>query len=310
MNLLTDLLDLPGPQFLGAYAVLFGVALVLLFVIRRAMRGAGDEPSAGAADLSSLETAYLCGGPNRVIDAAVLRLVHREVVALDAAEGHLTRRAKEPPANAHPVEQAIFNATEGEGGMELPGVRERATPAAQQLRGRLESLGLVVPQSKMALIRMAAAAPGLLVVLLGLTKMFLGMSRDRPVGFLVMMLIGSVVVLVILSTLLRTRRGDRLLARLKDENAALEFSARRADNLLDSDLVLAVAVFGPAVLLGGPLAAMPAALYRSPARAASSSSDSSWWSWSSSCGSSSGGDGGCGGWGGCGGGGGCGGCSS
>src|SRR5207244_1758807 len=102
----------------------------------------------------------------------------------------------------------------------------------------------------------------------------------------------------------RTRRGDLVLSRLKHENAALEFAAKRSGRMLsDGDLAMALGLFGMSILAAGPLANAYRALQ--PPKPASTS-------WSSSCSSGAAcGGAGCGGGGGCGGGcggGGCGGC--
>jgi len=178
---------------------------------------------------------------------------------------------------------------------------------------------LLLTAGEAAVLRLTSAGVVLLAGLFGLTKVFLGVARDRPVGFLIALLILTLIVAVAFlgKRPFRSRRGDALLGRLRQDNAALEYAAGRSvHRLADSDLVLALGLFGLSALAAGPLrhaytSLLAARLWaRVPA----------WSSWRSpivlSCGSScasfsgSGGGGGCGG-GGCGGGcggGGCGGC--
>src|SRR5262245_24277833 len=190
----------------------------------------------------------------------------------------------------------------------LPRVRQSTAAAADKLRGRLDQLGLLLSEGRAQTVRWTPFAIIVIAALSGVAKLFVGLERHRPVGFLLVLLGMSAITAIVLCRLpcFRSRLGDATLEKLKRNNAALEYTAgRRSHALTDDDLVMAVGLFGVGVLSGGalgylstPMRALP------PARTAASSSSCS--TWFSSCGSSSScGGGGCGG--GCGGGG-CGGC--
>jgi hypothetical protein len=158
------------------------------------------------------------------------------------------------------------------------------------------------------MIRLACAGVVFLAFLFGLVKVFVGVARGRPVGFLIALLVVTAIVAIVFLVKgpFRTRRGDGLLRRLRDDNAALEYAAgRRVAGLSDDDLVLSLGLFGLGVLAVGPLSATYTSLMNAQRRAAAHQWSSAGTSCGSSCGSSCGGGGGCGG--GCGGGG-CGGC--
>ena len=140
----------------------------------------------------------------------------------------------------------------------------------------------------------AAAAtilPMMAVLCLGVAKLFVGLSRDRPVGFLIMVLVIGVVVAVglVFRGGLMTREGEQLIRDLRTGHAR----ALRAP--LPAELPLAFALLGTAALAGSDFAAY-ATQIAPPANGGSG------------CGSN--GASGCGGGGDGGGGGGCGGCSS
>jgi uncharacterized protein (TIGR04222 family) len=145
-----------------------------------------------------------------------------------------------------------------------------------------------------ALARVLPLVLVLLVPLFGVVKIFVGISRDRPVTILVVLCIFSVIVAFggFGRSVYRSRRGDRALGQLKEANAALQFQAgRRIENLAGDDLVLALGLFGMAILAGGPMAGLQTAL-KPPVNSSGCGGG---------CGSSGCGGGGCGG-------GGCGGC--
>jgi uncharacterized protein (TIGR04222 family) len=297
--------DLRGPEFLGFYFVVFLLGLIAAFILRWWLRTPGDAPRPELLDLSPYEVAYLKGGPAAAIDAALVRLIHRNILAIDASERRLTIKSKLPTGATH-LEQVLYGAA-GENSGALAGtVRRKASTTAEKLRARLERFGLLVTQERALLARLLPGLVVWLVALIGLIKIFVGMSRNRPVGFLVLLVIVTVMVGIafLAKKPLRSRRGDRALSRLQVGNAALRYSAgRHVSRLADDDLLMALGLFGTGVLAGGPLASLPAALRPPPAKSGGWSSGSS----CGSCGSSSCGGGGCGG--GCGGGG-CGGCGS
>jgi uncharacterized protein (TIGR04222 family) len=238
-----------------------------------------------------------------------VRLIHHGALALDAVELRLTRKAEKVPEQAHPLEKDVYQAVDREIGSLLTRVRQNTAASADKLRERLEKLGLIVPESKAILVRMAPVSLLIAMALFGLAKIFVGVDRDRPVGFLFALVGITILVTVVFGCLpcFRSRLGDATLDKLKHDNAALEYTAgRRSHALTDDDLIMATGLFGVGVLAGGHLGYLPTPMRAvPPARTATgTSSCSSWFS----CGSSSscgGGGGGCGG--GCGGGG-CGGC--
>src|SRR5262249_6404910 len=118
----------------------------------------------------------------------------------------------------------------------------------------------------------------------------------RPVGFLIMMLLGAAMLVWQLRAPRLTWRGARIENRLRSEHAALELTAKSAPEQLDgTEMTLAYGLFGYLVAPTPLLLAMPS--FHAAMVDTSSSAGSSC---SSSCGSSCGG--GCGG--------GCGGCGS
>src|SRR5262249_23710666 len=134
---------------------------------------------------------------------------------------------------------------------------------------RLTELELLVGPDREWAARFVPLLLTLSVVLLGVIKIFVGISRHRPVGFLfILCVISAVVAFVALARKVhRSRRGDEALTRLQGKNSAMEFQAgRRAGELSGEDLLLAVGLFGMGILAGGPLAGMQTA-FLPPVRA-------------------------------------------
>jgi uncharacterized protein (TIGR04222 family) len=293
----TNPLGLRGPEFLALYLILLFIAVGVAFLIRWTLRAPADEPIEEPGNLDPYEAAYLAAGASLAVDAAIASLVQRETLAVETGGRRLTIAGRLRD-KSHDLERAVYKSIAAEAGATVEAVRPDAKRAADKIRQRLEDLGLVVADGAAWTARLSSVVPIGALIVLGLMKIQVGMSRNRPVSFLVILCILSALIAVAFLAVrpLRSRRGDRVLGRLKHENAALQYAAQpESAGLAGDDLALAVALFGTSILVAGPLAGLRAALLPPP-----SSGSGGGCGGGSSCGG-----GGCGG-----GGGGCGGCGS
>jgi uncharacterized protein (TIGR04222 family) len=302
--------DFDGPTFLGLYAILFAVAIMGAFVLRRILR-LSDIVSTNDS-LDPYEAAYLAGGRRLAIRAALgslvdrgalaVRKVEKKLVGLFPAVAEYRLVAQQPVDESAPeLEQVILLASAGEG-QTIPKLHETADAPAGRLADRLQREGLLLDENQSAQARYWPALLVAALAVFGTIKIVVGVYRDRPVGFLILAVIVSfIVAAVFLKQSLRSRAGDQLLTDLRQKHSRLNVSTSGAHDMPAADLILATALFGTAVLVGGPLDELRAAL-AAPARQGGGGGASGC---GGHCGSGCGG-GGCGG-GGCGGG--CGGCS-
>lgn len=291
--------DLDGPHFLILYAILFVVASGMAYWLKLALRGPAEcgptEP------LDAYDVACLVGGSRQAIHAAAASLaqqgaieVRREATKrlgiVPTGEQHCFVACQPPPRDAAPLELAIYRAA-ADSGCTMRRLERAVSDEAAKLARRLEQYGLILPVDAAARARWGPATIMFALAAFGTVKILIGLSRHRPVLFLVAGVLATIgVAIYFLTRSRRTRAGDAALDRLKRVHASLH----RSDysGVAAHDLALAVALFGPAVLSGGPLDELRNALGASPPRQNGGG-----------CGSGCGG-GGCGG--GCGG---CGGCS-
>jgi hypothetical protein len=140
----------------------------------------------------------------------------------------------------------------------------------------------------------------------GAAKVLVGVSRGRPVVFLILILLGLAMVMIrFWQRPYRTRSGDALLRQLENENTALRtIDLEIEPNVATQQLALAAGLFGIAAITHPGIDPLKSAIGAVPGYAGGTHSSASSWT-GGGCGG-----GGCGG-GGCGGGcGGCGGCGS
>jgi len=324
--------NLDAADFLGFYAALGTLALVVLALLA-GRRARGDaRPQRSSATPSAYEIAWLSGGAPAAFATALTALTQRGLVEPDGAEFRTTRDASSETA-LHPVEREVLR--------HLPKGRTAAlrgvATAPLQLERALIERGLYRPRR--GFFDFATEFVPLIggVLTLGAVRLVWGVQRDKPVGFLAleMLVIGVAAVGIVaahmgarrtpagaklLADLRReaSRRGKALVASTKSgakEGSAPGAQAQRAGAYYDP--VSDVALFGTAALAGTALAPVHTSLApyeRRHTQHASSNTNHA----GSGCGgglgdtSSSHSDGGassCGGGGGCGGGG-CGGCGS
>ena len=162
----------------------------------------------------------------------------------------------------------------------------------------MRHLGLIVATSSAFAAVAAPLAVMVAVIAIGVIKIGVGMTRDRPVGLLVTMCVLDAVLALALfgRPAHRTRGGDAVLRRLRRAADPLRTSARtRSAHLASDDVARAVALFGVAELSSADPQLRALAAMMQPAGGGGGDGGSS--CGGSSCGGSS-----------CGGGGGCGGC--
>jgi uncharacterized protein (TIGR04222 family) len=287
-----------GPDFLGFYLVFFGMAVIAAGLLRWYFRAPGGAPSRFELELSPYETAYLAGGRELALNAAIAKLMKEKVLDADPLGRSLLRRSS-ALIGGSPLERAIYSAI-GEGGESIARVRSAAAAALAPMEAKLLSLDFILGPFWETIARFVPFMIAISPPFLGVLKICVGVSRSKPVIFLFIFVIVSLIVasVLFLRPVLRSRRGDSALRMLKHDNAAVGYAVQRSANRLSGDdLVLGLGLFGVGILAGSELDSLHKMLKPHPQ------------SGSSGCGTSGCGGGGCGGGGGGGGcGGGCGGC--
>jgi uncharacterized protein (TIGR04222 family) len=292
-------LDLTGPQFLLFYIAAMAAATILAALLRRPA-GSGDDIAGRRITVDPYEAAYLRGGPRQAIETAIAMLV--QIKALKALKANRALSISGPlPANAHWFEQSLYSKVGPPPGINISAACQSSlmNSSTHRIAENLKKYGLIIPDSRWR-PRLAISMLALIAtVALGVAKIQVGLSRGRPVGILVFLVIVTAIIALgfFFARPPVTKLGKRALEQLRQENAALEATARtEPQRLATGDVALALGLFGISAL------AFNDDSWTDLTTALRSSSSSS--SGGSSCSSSS-----CGGGGGCGGGG-CGGCGS
>jgi uncharacterized protein (TIGR04222 family) len=306
--------DIHGPAFLLVYGL---VALAVIAgaygIVRTHDKSRLREPPLVPPTFDPYELAYLRGGTNAVTHTAVYALYRRSLVTIISSKrfkwSRLIATAASDTGTLTEVEKRVFEALDqpADPSSLFHGkvAKDIETPC-EPLRRKLESEELLrTADAKGTATWVLVAASSVLVAL---TLYKIAIAEGRPVGFLIMLTILSLIVLwSVVGSVARGRMTDRGRAYLKRLQVAYENlrqpDARATGQLpqaehLDAPSVAMVGLFGLTVLTATPDAAV-AGIFASSASSGVSSGGCG-----GGCG---GGGGGCGGGGGGCGGGGCGG---
>jgi uncharacterized protein (TIGR04222 family) len=313
LSLVETLVKIPGPQFLWFYA-----GLIVVCIIAARWWGRRDTsteyPLPAPDSLDPLTIAALQGGPMAVVHTVVFDLWNRGLVGISGEKSEaqiVCRPAKEPPGG--PIHEVVCQATQTP--MKISSlVRDKSFRT--QIEGhlnmilqRLEGLHLFQTAADRNKAWLALFAAFGVVMLVGGTKLFLGLSRNKPSTYLIIMM--AIVPFVLWKVLKPranrpTQLGRQFLQSLQQQNAWMKDALEHNQMPPDSSPVMALAIFGMSALVGvaafdqyqQAFAAFPGARgdgsWSGGSDFDSSSSDSS----SSDGGGSDGGGGGCGGCGG------------
>jgi uncharacterized protein (TIGR04222 family) len=298
-----DTWGISGAAFIKGYVFAAVAALLLALLLRQwARRG---RPS--VRELHPYELAYLAGGGGRAIAAAVAAL--RMDGAIEPAEHGKLRVTGQAPAAQSPLDQAILSEIEQDASLNRLRLRYSVRQAVDGLEDGLVRDGLISGPDERMRARLAVA-PLLVVGGVGVARLVAGMSNGKPVGFLLMALIGvGVATLILLFRPVRiTRAGETALRLARRDSGHLNPAMAPAwPTYGATGAALGVALFGTAALLSfDPDFASETGVVGYLGLASSSGSGGFWsgggsgYAGSCSGASSGGGGGGCGG-GGCGG---------
>ncbi|MBO2012701.1 TIGR04222 domain-containing membrane protein [Hymenobacter negativus] len=283
-----------GSDFLMLFGVLCATLLPAALWLRH--WAAGPLADYAGPPLGTYELARLADHGRRVADCAIAALVHTGQAEL-VPERRIRRTAMPPPTD--PYERAVWNLIPEAGATNLDLLRKKGldpnSKVLQDLDDGLKAKGVLFPARERARLDGILGFTALGLALFGLVKVLVGLYRHRPVGLLLLLLLGlgfgTWSVYRNYGTW-ATGRGRQLLLKLVPA-----LRQAQVDRAYSGQLVaLCVAVFGITELAAFGMRTLVTYMQPPPQSDGGSGGDSG----GSGCGSSGCGGGGCGGCGGCG----------
>jgi uncharacterized protein (TIGR04222 family) len=243
---------LSGPQFLGLYAALLvGCIVIAFWAAWSARRSPSDGYPYPPRDLDVYEAAYLSAGPIRVAQTAAFSLLAADRIR-GSRSGSMTTVVQDGRGSAQdPVAGVVLELLARREPTRLkPVVSEAARhPLIAEVGQRLHHDGLVSGK-RAVLIERSALLPIAALLCVGLARLVEGLGNDRPVGFLLLLLVATVglgVVVVADPPPLRTARGDAKLSELNRDLHPGQGLALAAVPVMDVALLGGAAITDPVV---------------------------------------------------------------
>jgi len=304
-----DVLNYSGPRFLAFYLGVCVLACLSIKALHRfaySRRPQGEAGGGTQRQLEPDEAALMTGGTLRMaqvaalslLDAGAIRIVHPSKRKRDR-NTYVVANAQQPPKRH--VNAWTWLTQQKQHRSRWPDFQSRLVDEASDMTDRLRDGGWMWASGSMDGTTLAAWAIALLVLWLGAVKVFVGLSRERPVMWLLIeMAVFAIISWRVTARLIGVGRAGPTVA----ADAALDVQRQRGQQgggLSATDLLWMTAFAGTSVLantawagyrgmLGGT--GMPIS---AGGETDTSSSCSSSGNGSSSCGSSGCGSSGCGG---------------
>ncbi|HEY5710580.1 MAG TPA: TIGR04222 domain-containing membrane protein [Allosphingosinicella sp.] len=227
--------DLTGGPFLILYIAFFVATVVAGLVIPRRLRPEGRRQRVTDVD----QLAFLAGGKRRFADALVSRLLAVRALAMNGKTFTIGARLPE-------LSQAERSVLALSAPIKWRDIQGTLFPYAEPLERRMVAAGLLTSREENSNLRFWAMLPYAVLLMFGATKWVIGDLRERPIGYLTVLLVMTAVFALIrwLSIDRRTEAGRKALA------DAQETSLRIKRAPTEPEVGLAVALFGTVVLAG------------------------------------------------------------
>ncbi len=237
-------LNWPGPAFLALYIPLLCLSLVAGIALRQWLRQPGAPPGMSPPSATPYEAALL-RGPQALIEAAMAALTHQGLVRVE--DGRLVASGK-VPFSAPLIERMVHAAVET-GALHPSTLVDKVRPAVEQLRDPLVARGWLLEEARSQQVRWLPLLPSVAVQALGLAKLMVGLSRDRPVFWLVLLFVfwGVTALISFFFNTWRSHLGDEALRLLRMEHQLNGLSATgpmSASSLSSMDVALVAGLFG------------------------------------------------------------------
>ncbi len=218
--------DWTGPEFLGFYSAGFVVTLVWSIVRRSRVNEKFTLPAAAEPSLTDpYEIAFLAGGAPRCSQVVLVRLITTGVIQWRKAKVFRDSKlvAVGPAATGfNDIERSVYSAILGYGekGMSLTTIPQRVATRLSGIESKLAKLGLRPTAAEARSRGHLIPLPMYLLLAIGIVKMVIGVSRDKPVGFLIVFMIITLIAAIIVRSAATklTPMGERLLKQMRVES--------------------------------------------------------------------------------------------
>jgi uncharacterized protein (TIGR04222 family) len=218
---MTDTWGIPGPLFTGLYLGLLLIPL-LYAVVRAGLLARGH---AGGSPQSAEELAVLTGGPSRVGEVVIARLMERGLVRMDGTGRlHRVRSTSSDVLDRAALERISKTGTS----VDLVRTTVWRLPAVTELEAGLAARGLVTDVRKLRRTWVLTSVAYWALFVAGVARLIAGSSAGHAVGYLLGLLVLNLVAAVVVTA----RASNAPEPKATAAGRAVAEEARRAGTLV------------------------------------------------------------------------------
>lgn len=199
------ILDWNGTDFLIFYAVALVMAGGWSWARRHQYLNSFNPAKGACPELSHpIEIAYLAGGASRCTEVAIVHLIEGGFISWNATSGLGNGRLQAiaaPPSDSHWLEKSLYSeiSLRGAAGMPLSSIGPAVMNGVMSVEGKLAKLGLRPTDAEISRRRSSSVLPLIALLVFGFVRVILGLSREEPVGFLILFLAFTIAVMIIIT---------------------------------------------------------------------------------------------------------------
>jgi|GEM_PF-1710379 len=247
-------LDFVAADSLTFFSLSFVVSLVVALVAKYLTRASGQlsehDFQKTVARLSPYEVAYMVDGPKGPVNLALIQMQRDNQIQVQTVSGVIQSDPSQL-VESDPLKRSIHGLVSSGEGCSILEIRKGLSSEVVILSNRLRSQKMLESFGSFLIPRLALLCVMLPVFSLVISKMFIGSSRGKPIGFLIFMtLIAAALTLWMMQLPRLTRLGQRVLAYLRTTMHKKQFAIADLDTANPGEFSLGTALFGITAIAG------------------------------------------------------------
>ena len=222
--------DFTGPQFLIFYGICSLLAILLCLIIRKVSRRKGKD-SFESVSLSWQELSVLSGDIQRYVEVLFFRLVSKDIIMRKNHRFFMTENGEKAELSDKTELSVVASIKDGK---ETDIIQNELRVKAMAIQEELKAKGLLESAKSFEKISFRVSILYLSLITMGAIKVFVGIARDKPIGFLlVFILVNICLYILFMRRPARTIAGDRYLQKQINK---ISYSRTNSGNFDQSDV--------------------------------------------------------------------------
>ncbi|MFN7874313.1 MAG: TIGR04222 domain-containing membrane protein [Pirellula sp.] len=236
-------LEMNGPEFLNLY----GLAIFVASTVTLGYRLLFTKPTNNTTKIPELDPwqlAYLRGGPQAVAQTAIIDLAAKNLIFGETVSGRFVATKNTDNPRMAPIPNALYRAAQMGEGIRADRTTETIKFECDRIKLSLLELGVLQSVDQ----RIGLTWPGILafgaVFFIGVAKFVVGISREKPVGYLLLLILVCIGLAFILNYSSHLTREGKLALEKEIETIRATRRSSQSDyndsnpNLLEGGMLL------------------------------------------------------------------------